>query len=32
MDRLTNYLHLTVLISTVLFSGVIMASSASAIL
>ena len=32
MDRLTNYLHLTVLISTVLFSGIIMASSASAIL
>jgi hypothetical protein len=32
MDRLTNYLHITVLVSTVLSTGVIFASSARAIL
>jgi hypothetical protein len=32
MDRLTNYLHITVLVSTVLFTGVVFASSATAIL
>lgn len=32
MDRLSKYLHITVLISTVLFTGVIFASSAQSLL
>ena len=32
MDKLTKYLHITVFVSTVLFTGVIFASSATVLL
>ncbi len=32
MDRMTHYLHITVLVSAVLFTGVVFASSVRAIL